>query len=377
VSQEEPAVTTVRKRVILAINRLLTVQASDGYFLYKYHLIKGLVKAGPGNLVRQAGCAYVLGRAAEMTGNPEQRNRLCKSASMTVDALLDRAVVDAGNFFIADLPKQGLPVRGKLGTLALMLAALQSKSLATFYSAEKSRLIHEILSWQRPDGSFRCRTDSVSVTDDASSQDYYPGEALLALAIEVQSGSEECHRAMIAALPWYRLRFRRNPTTAFASWQIMAWTAYASWSARMQVPTSSYSAAPTEFVYEMTDWLLQFQIRQSASEPDLIGGYSQDGRRPGISTASYTEAMICAASLARRLVDKERARRYRDASTMGLQFIYRLQVMPNTFYAGSDPLFAIGGTVSSLSDMTIRCDNDQHAISAYLTALQHSNSLFF
>lgn len=360
----------VRARAGLAGDRLLAVQGNDGYFLYKFHPVSGGLKSGPGNLVRQAGCAYALGRAADRATEPDRRGILAAGAGRAIDVLLGRLVMDTGTLFIAELPRAGTPVRGKLGTMALSLAALQSSSLADRYQADRQRLAEAVLSWQRPDGSFRCRTDSLSVADDGTGQDYFPGEALMALAVEMRAGSPEAQCAMAAALSWYRARFRSQPTTAFVPWQIEAWRLYAEWSMYGEVPAVPNALECSEFVFEMADWLLQFQVGPPGCSPGLAGGYAQPGRMPGVSTSTYTEAIIRAFSLAQQFADGGRADRYREASLLGLNFMCRLQILADAARVFRDPVRTVGGTTASLSDLTMRCDYDQHALTAYLAALE-------
>jgi AMMECR1 domain-containing protein len=362
----------LRAAADLAADRLMRVQTAEGYYLYKFHPFTNRETLGPGNLVRQAGCAYALAQMADSAEDQQRRAALVSSASKAIDALLSRIVEVAGSLFITDLPKEGAPVRGKLGTLALTLAAIQSPSLAGRYQPERQRLAETVMSWQRPDGSFRCRTDSISVTDDRTAQDYFPGEALTALAVEVRAGSREALHAMAAALPWYQARFRAQPNTAFVPWQIEAWRRYAEWAMSAEVPVVPDAGTCSEFVFEMADWMLQLQISSAAVHPDLTGGYARSDGKPNASTATYTQAIIGAFSLARRLADGARAGLYRTASVLGLDFVRRLQIMPETAVLFSDPIRTVGGTTASLSDMTLRCDHDQHALTAYLAALDDS-----
>ena len=357
-------------RAGLATDRLMNVQESDGYYLYKFHPYTTRLTPGPGNLVRQAGCAYAIARAADSTTQPRRREEIAASASKVIDALLSRIVVEAGTSFIADLPAPGVPVRGKLGTLALTLAALQSPSLEGRYQAERERLSEAVLSWQRADGSFRCRSDSISVTDDATGQDYFPGEALMALAVEARAGCVNSQRALATALPWHRARFRAQPATAFVPWQVEAWRLYAEWAINAEAQAGPDAAAASEFVFEMADWMLRLQIGPTAAHPDLTGGYAWPGGTPGASTATYTQALIGAFSLARHFADAGRASRYHTASLLGLNFVRRLQITPDTAVLLIDPIRTVGGTTRSLSDMTIRCDQDQHALTAYMAALE-------
>jgi AMMECR1 domain-containing protein len=362
--------TTMQARVALAADRLMRVQSSEGHYLYKFHPFTRNQILGPGNLVRQAGCAWALTRAADATAESSRRAELASSASRAIDALLGRVVAETESLFIAEPSTESSPVRGKLGTLALTLAALQSPSLAVRHEGERKRLAKAVLSWQRPDGSFRCRSDSRCVVDDATSQDYFPGQALMALAGEMRAGLKDAQSAMAAALPWYQARFRRQPTTAFVPWQIEAWRLYAEWVICSRSVVEPDARATSQFVFEMADWLLQHQIVSASSHPDLIGGYARGGRKPGCSTATFTQATIGAFSLAQQFPDSNRTELYRRASLLGLNFVRRLQITPDTAILFTDPLRTVGGTTASLSDMTIRCDYDQHTLTAYLAALE-------
>jgi hypothetical protein len=367
---EELTPAALRARARLTADRLMAVQSTEGYYLYSFHPFKNREEPGPGNLVRQAGCAYALARAADMAEGAERRSLLTASARRAIDALLSRIVEEGDTLFIEDLPKFGKPVRGKLGTLALTLAAVQSPSLASSYQTERPRLLEAILAYQRPDGSFECRTDSTSVSDDGTSQDFFPGEALLSLVAEARAGSVEAELAMAAAMPWYRARFRAQPTTAFILWQLDAWRLHADWTSGLERPVTPDARECSEFIFEMTDWLLQLQLRPSTSHPDLTGGFALPGRMPTCSSATYTEAIIRAFAVAEQFGDRPRANRYREASLLGLHFVRRLQIMPDTTLLFPDPVRTVGATTASLSDMTIRCDYDQHTLTAFLAALQ-------
>lgn len=345
-------------------------QQGDGYFLYDFHPLTGAETPGPGNLVRQAGCAYALGRAADQAVGQKRREDLAASARRTIDTLLSRFIIRSGTSFIAELPEAGTPVYGKLGSIALALSATQSASLANLYQAERRRLVSAILHMQRAGGSFRCRTDSLTVADDGRSQNYFPGEALMALSVELRESCSRAQNAMAVAFPWYRARFRAQPTTAFVPWQLDAWRRYAEWA--MGVEVIPNPAACADFIFEMADWLLQFQIG-AAENPRLIGGYKNGSRAPGVSTATYTESMIRAFSMARLLADTSRANRYRMSALAGLEFMFRLQLMPGSRYVSRDPVRIAGGMPANLNDLTIRCDYDQHSLTCYLAAIETSD----
>ncbi len=366
---------TISTRADLSADRLLAVQSSHGHFLYSVHPFDERLQSGPGSLVRQAGCGYAIAWAAESAAHPDRRALLATSARRVVDLLIGRLTTRGGTVFIEDLPKGSRPTRGLLGTIALTLAAIQRAPLACSYEVERQLLIEAISASQRPDGSFRCRTDSSSASDDGRSQEYFPGEALLSLAFEAALGSPPAQSALTAALPWYRAHFRTQPRRAFVLWQLDAWRVWASHSLQAHRADGPDPEECCEFVFEMADWLLQFQVPRAASDPELIGGFASLGRLPGCASACYVEALARACALAQLHSDEARAERYREATRLGLDFVRRLQIMPDAAPLLADPPLAIGATTTSLHDLTIRCDHGQHALTCYMAALETDDLL--
>jgi hypothetical protein len=176
---------------------------------------------------------------------------------------------------------------------------------------------------------------------------------------------------MADALPWYWTRFRIQPSTAFVLWQLDAWSLCAQLPLGIKGPLAGYAERCGEFVFEMADWLLHLQLgRSAASHQDMMGGFARPPRMPTCSTAAYTEAIIRAFVIAEQRGDRRRTTQYREASLLGLDFIRRLQITPETAVLFRDPARTVGGTTASLSDMTIRCDYDQHTLTAFLAALR-------
>lgn len=361
---------TVAERVDLAADRLMAVQSADGYFLYSCHPFSDRDRPGPGNLVRQAGCGFAMARASGAARSPERRALLAASARRVIELLLARVAVRDKTVFIEDLPNGAAPARGLLGTLALTLAAVQSSGLTDFYVRERGLLVQAVLDSQRPDGSFRCLTDSRSAEEDGGKQDYFPGEALLALAVEAGHGSIAARRALSVALPFYRERFRARPTRAFALWQVSAWSRCAIQSLEGAGASGPDPRICSEFVFAIADWLLQSQIGLADGHTDLIGGFASPGRLPGCASAGHTEAVIRALRLAQRVGDGARTDRYRHAARLGLDFVRRLQITPATGFVFSDARRAIGATTTSLHDMTIRADHGQHTLTCLMAALE-------
>jgi AMMECR1 domain-containing protein len=355
---------TLARAVRAAQDRLLAGQAEGGGYLYRYHPLTEKVLARTPSLVRQAGTTYAIARSAAREPDPAHAAALRRSALSGLDFLLGlQAPAAGGGCFLRD-PAARRP-RGQLGSAALALLALQYGELGDAYERARCGLRTWVLSQQNSDGSFRCWSDTVSVAADGRKQDYFPGEAMLALAHEARRGHAGSASALERGLPWYRAYFRRSPSSAFVPWQVDAWRLAADGTAG---PAGQASSAA--FVLELADWMLLRQLTADEVSSDLVGGFAAAGRTPGASTATYTEAVIRAFDLAVRLGDAGRAGRYRRAARLGLGFALRLQISPETAEILPAPSLAAGGVTTRLDDFTLRCDYEQHFITACLTALE-------
>ena len=125
-----------------------------------------------------------------------------------------------------------------------------------------------------------------------------------------------------------------------------------------------------EYVYELTDWLVEKQLNESNCPwPDMWGGiaaYSEG--RAGVATASYLEGFADALALARFAGDMARAGRYEDAVRLAARFVLQLQVRPEETYYMRSPQDAIGGIRTSPSLNLLRIDHCQHALVGLIKA---------
>src|SRR5581483_9247332 len=301
-------------------------------FLYRYHPFTGRVARDNARLVRQAGCAYAVAAAAEAETDPVWHEELRASARDAVAAL--RAFESRTHAGTLCFERDG-PEPAPLGAVALVLLALQFAGLRGELGPLAGELVRTILGAQAADGCFRCDLQRPGAQPGSPGQNFYPGEALLALTYEAERGDAACAEAIARALPWYRRHFRRAPSPAFVLWQVDAW-------------------------------------RRAEA---LAGGFAVNGRPPGFSTSLYAEAAIRAFELARRHGDEPRSERYRKAALRGLSFLMRLQIVEEMTPLFRAPELALGATTSSLDDFTIRCDFDQHTITAFLAACEADSLL--
>jgi AMMECR1 domain-containing protein len=359
-------------RANLSLNRLLATQQEDGRFGYIYDPVKDLWSETSNN-VRQAGCAYAVARAATYDTFAE-RQRIKQASILALRYLLATLTYDhrRGVLFVRE--PCGSRAIGKLGTTALTVLCAQYSSADPDTEA---RLVDSIIQLQRPDGSFIC-----AIGDDeerSSSQNFYPGEALLALVVQGRRNTAYKSAAAIAkAFKYYFDHFHSSPSSAFILWQVDAWSQFVLAKLHKEtpfcdLPDDPAPAAVIDFVFEQIDWLLRFQIT-SDEVKDYLGGF-RVGDRPGFSTAAYVEALIRACHVAAQIGDEDRRLRYKQAALLGLRFLFRLQICDESRSFFPNPRFAIGGLTADFESLRMRCDFDQHFLTACLTALE-TNSLW-
>lgn len=202
-----------------------------------------------------------------------------------------------------------------------------------------------ILSLQNEDGSFRTHFYS----DDASGQDYYPGEALFALmSLYEQAGDERYLAAVEKALPnYYRSYWKWYPNTAFVPWQSRAYYLF-------YKATRDQEAA--DFVFEMND----FMLNQYAPSGDCSGF---DFAGHGVTSGVHIEGVVQAYELARLVGDVGRQRCYANYVREGVDYLVSAQA------AGpGQERAAVGGFIGS--DGLMRVDHTQHAVLALMGACE-------
>jgi hypothetical protein len=183
-------------------------------------------------------------------------------------------------------------------------------------------------------------------------QDYFPGQALLALAAAAEARLTEVDPARLGlAFRYYRHRFRYKRDYGQVSWLMQAFSA---WS-RVH-PDPAFAA----LVFEIGDWILEHQQEKTGG---FITGHQPD--TPGYTTALYLEGLGAAARIAGS-VDPLRQQKYLRAFRRGLQFLERLTILPEHAPVLPNTDYAIGGLRQSLYTSMVRIDFVQHALSAVL-----------
>lgn len=329
--------------------------APSGRATYKYWPSSGQY-ALSNNMIRQFMGSACLARAAI---RPEAPKGLAEARDRNFAHNFRHWYRDEGGFgVIVEGPKV------KLGAAAVALTSILDLPDPTPYAAELRGLSAFLTAMQQPNGRFTCFLRPRGREDDC--QNFYPGEALLALMrLYRHSGDPALLDHVARGFAHYRDWHRAQPNPAFVPWHSMALALY-------HAETGDTAAAA--FVFEMNDWLLGMQ--QGDEAPADVQGEFFDPARPEFgpphasSTGVYLEGLIEAFALARTLGDHNREDRYRRAILRGLRSLRQLQ-----FRHASDMGYisrrsaVLGGLRSSAFDNTLRIDNVQHGLMAIFRIL--------
>ena len=349
-----PPETVSRKQLDAALESLgdylIYRQQRTGRFSYQYEPALDVYSYSD-NPVRQAGATLALATYARHQGTRAVVEAADRSLKYHLQRLTDFPRVDGAAFIATE------DGSNKLGVTALISMALAEHPDAERYAATRARLVKGILTLQRPSGMFLTAFPPVV---EVASQDYFPGEALLALARAYEHNPQaEILTAFDRALDFYRSYFEDNPSPAFVPWQVQAFAAMARHTQRRDY---------VDYVFALTDWLAQRQLtRDNCAWPELWGGIAAyQPNRAGVATASYLEAFTDALQLARDMKDEQRAERYEQVVRSAARFVMQLQVRPEEAYFVRSQQDAVGGIRTSLALNLLRIDHCQHALVALL-----------
>ncbi len=253
----------------------------------------------------------------------------------------------------------------KLGAAGVAIMAILNLPDPGQWNGHLARLRAFIEAMQQDDGSFRTFLRPEARNDN---QNFYPGEAALALARLYAHQPEDAllHR-LRACFSYYRTWHRANRNPAFVPWHSQAYCLLHEFTGEHEVAA---------FVFEMNDWLLAVQEVDSCA-PDVVGDFF-DPSRPEFgpphasATGVYLEGLVETWKLARRLGENDRAEAYRRAMLHGLRSLRQMQFRSSTdmFYIQRRSRVR-GGLRSSGFDNTLRIDNVQHGLMAIFNILDH------
>ena len=235
-----------------------------------------------------------------------------------------------------------------------------------------------------------------SVGDEAfdAYQDYFPGQVLLALAAAIEH-AHDCESfnfkaqsskfkdqtpktqdqiKLQQAFRYYRHRFRFKRHFGQVSWLLQAFSKW--WHV-------THDPAFAEFVFEIADWLLEYQQEKTGA---FINDHQAES--PGYTTAVYLEGISAAMGVAASLEEtpianrqsaignsiktEDRYGKYHHSVTEGYRFLDQLIIQERDRSILPNIELALGGLRQGIHYSTVRTDFVQHSLSALLEfTLQH------
>jgi AMMECR1 domain-containing protein/orotate phosphoribosyltransferase len=342
-SHQAAGAAAVGRLATLHVNYLVRQQQADGSLYFYYEPFQNRLYQGL-SAPRLAHAAWVLARACRVFDGPElqgARERIIDHHMNLVRQADDGwwlenrdgpSSVSESSFFLMALCES--PGRNGAPDLAANLVSTL---------------------WSTVDAQGRVKTHRTPPDDADAYQDYFPGQALLALAVASRSGIDGRQGGKLEkAFKYYRHRFRYRRHFGQVSWLMQAFGVW--WEATREPDFAA-------LVFEVGDWILQYQQETTGA---FINDLQPD--TPGYTTALYLEGIAAGAKLARSLGSEARRRRYVESLERGFAFVDRLTIQERDSAVLPNSDFAIGGLRQSLYASEVRVDFVQHSLSAILDA---------
>ena len=356
----------VKARLALMREWYLNNLAANGKMTYLYRPAITKISTQHNNMIRQWMTTLALFRLGHYLSDAKLLEAAERNLAFNVKTYLKRDP-ETGMAYVFFRDK------AKLGAAAFaLMSVLESKTIP-----DRDSLIQEIsrliLHLQLKDGSFKTFLLPERRNDN---QNFYPGEALLALMTLYQSdppGQAKLLPVVGSAFVYYRDFFRKSPNPAFVPWHTMALYRY------YQVTKNREVA---DFIFEMNDFLLEIQNTPQSiktDQSDTLGRFFDPNKRQygpphASSTAVYTEGLADAYRLASELGDAKRVHAYAYGIQWGLRSLFQLQFIPeSSFYLKNLPA-VLGGVRTTVNNSNIRVDNTQHSTMAFLNFLATEDS---
>ncbi len=363
-AQRVQRLTDLYARYLLRHQKTDEEDAGSFYFRYKPHpnvLVDGI------DVPRLAHTAWTLARAARLL----DRDDLRQATDRTVVHLLalcrcfDPSDDAHGGWW---LEREGEQPHAAIAEVAFLLLALceRADDAGQPPAPEEVRMAPRLAGtlWASIDRLGYISTHridhggpgSLSRDDLEAYQNFYPGQALLALA---RAAELEIHvpdpRRLAAAFRRYRHRYRHQHHFGQASWLAQAWAAWARSSGENR---DAYAA----FVHQIVDHALEHQV-QAPEQRDVGAFLTPLQQGPGFTSVLFLEVLAAAMSLS---LESEVDERYRRAYHLGVRFLDTLTLQEPMLPLLPAPEWAYGGVRQDPYYDEIRIDFVSHSLSALL-----------
>jgi len=297
------------------------------------------------NILRHAGTTYSLALIFKYTREPGYYNGTVKTLNYLLTNHLRFG--EMGGKEVAFMVDNGYAKLGGAALAILAIVEVEEMDPDAPYERELDALGEFILSMQEDDGSFQC----FYLMKEDEHSDFYPGEALLALARLYDHTQDDRYLlTLMEGLEHYNGYFGTG-YTAYTPWATEAMAYVYNWTGDTSLLEHSYNMAESCMIGQNTPG--------SGADPVTIGGWGSD---PKANTASRVEGVTDAYLMAKRNGDHEKYSEYNTTMEYASCFLLSLQFNEEESRIYSSPNKVRGGTPLSHRDDNIRIDYVQHAV---------------
>ncbi|MGA1848248.1 MAG: hypothetical protein ACMUHB_02810 [Thermoplasmatota archaeon] len=317
---------------------------TNGKWDYEYDPVKdeNLKKY---NILRHAGTTYSLALIFKYTRDPDYHNGTVNSLNYLLSKHLRFGEMEGDE--IAFMVDNGYAKLGGAALTILAIVEVEEIDPEARYERELNALGEFILKMQKKDGSFQC----FYLMKEDEHSDFYPGEALLALARMYDHTRDDRYlQTLIDGLDHYNGYFGTG-YTAYTPWATEAMAYAYNWTGNTSLLDHSYRMAESCRAGQ--------NLPREGIDPYIIGGW---GSEPKANTASRVEGVTDAYLMAKRAGDTDRQERYGQTMEYSSWFLLSLQFDDEESQTYPSPEMVVGGTPLGHSDHNIRIDYVQHAV---------------
>lgn len=341
----------------LAGDYLVNHIEKDGRWDYEYDPVADSSPSGY-NVLRHAGTTYSLTLIFKYTRDLRYYN----GTILTLNYLLHNYMeFDTVEDMEISYVKSGSRI--KLGGAALALLALteiQGMDPDVDYHREIDGMGNFTLMMITETGMFDCY-----FREDGDHNDYYPGEALIALAkLYDMTGDGRYLDGLNRSWGFYTDHYGSGAYTPFTPWGVESLVYMHSFT-----NDSTYSNLSLKMGFRSTPGQL---TEAFGGDKRYIGGF---GNPPRSNSASKIEGVVDAYLLARRMNDTYYTDLFSRHIHLARDFLIGLQFNETDVLDFPDPERSLGGVPGSFEELTIRIDYVQHLVVALIKVMVYENSL--
>jgi hypothetical protein len=251
--------------------------------------------------------------------------------------------------------------KSKLGASAMLLRTLIESPLFDEYADEAESLAKGIVSLINEDGSFKPWFVEPDYEYDADYLlTFYSGEALTALFEYYQKTKDKkyleiAQKSQDFYVDRYVVNIEKNYYPAYVPWHTIS---------LFKLYEITKNTSYTDAIFLLNDKLLEIQDTKKFVGRFYDPEHPEYGTPHSASDGVFTEGLAYAFDLAKKLGDKNRVKKYKNALSLAVDNLISLQ------YTSKNPKYAdhwryLGAVRYRVGDPRIRIDTTQHTLDAY------------